>query len=107
MRRVALIALVLAAVGVVAAVATASGSGGTNGPYRVRAIFDDASFAVPGEQVRIAGAPVGSIASLDVCVPHHAACVPDTGNKAAVTLTINDSRFTPFHADATCAIRPQ
>ena len=29
------------------------------------------------------------------------------GKKAAVTLEINDARFTPFHADATCAIRPQ
>ena len=42
--------------------------GGTGGdPYDVRAIFDDAAFAVQGEEVRIAGAPVGSIASLDAC----------------------------------------
>jgi ABC-type transporter Mla subunit MlaD len=97
MRRLALIALVLVATAVVAAVASASGSGTGGGTYRVRAIFDDASFAVAGEQVRVAGAPVGSIASLEV-----------TQNKqAAVTLAINDSRFTPFHANATCAIRPQ
>ncbi len=97
MRRLALIALVLTAAAVAATVASASGSGTGTGPYRVRAIFDDASFAVAGEQVRVAGAPVGSIASLDV-----------TANKqAAVTLEINDARFTPFHANATCAIRPQ
>jgi ABC-type transporter Mla subunit MlaD len=97
MRRLSLIALVLVAAAVAAAVASASGSGAGHGPYRVRAIFDDASFAVAGEQVRVAGAPVGSIASLDV-----------TQNKqAAVTLSINDARFTPFHANATCAIRPQ
>jgi ABC-type transporter Mla subunit MlaD len=96
MRRLALIALVLVAAGVAAAVASASGSSGS-GTYRVRAIFDDASFAVSGEQVRVAGAPVGSIASLEV-----------TQNKqAAVTLAIDDARFTPFHANATCAIRPQ
>ncbi|MGN6868230.1 MAG: MlaD family protein [Solirubrobacteraceae bacterium] len=96
MRRLALIALVLIAAAVVAAVASASGSTGS-GTYRVRAIFDDASFAVAGEQVRVAGAPVGSIDSLDV-----------THNKqAAVTLKIDDARFTPFHANATCAIRPQ
>jgi phospholipid/cholesterol/gamma-HCH transport system substrate-binding protein len=96
MRRLALIAIVLVAAATVAAVASASGSSG-NGTYRVRAIFDDASFAVAGEQVRVAGAPVGSIDSLEV-----------TQNKqAAVTLAINDARFTPFHADATCAIRPQ
>jgi len=96
MRRLALIALVIIAAAVAAAVAGASGPSGS-GTYRVRAIFDDASFAVPGEQVRVAGAPVGSIASLEV-----------TQNKqAAVTLAIDDARFAPFHADATCAIRPQ
>jgi ABC-type transporter Mla subunit MlaD len=42
-----------------------------------------------------------------VCVAHTAACAAGTQNKAAVTLQINDARFTPFHADATCAIRPQ
>ena len=107
MRRLALIALVAVAAATAAAVAVASGQNGESGNYQVRAIFDDASFAVPGEQVRIAGAPVGSIASLDVCVAHTAACATGTQNKAAVTLEINDARFTPFHADATCAIRPQ
>jgi phospholipid/cholesterol/gamma-HCH transport system substrate-binding protein len=97
MRRLALIALVLVAAATIAAVASASGSGGGDGNYRVRAIFDDASFAVAGEQVRVAGAPVGSIGSLDVT----------KGKQAAVTLQINDARFTPFHANATCAIRPQ
>ena len=106
MRRLALIALVLVAAAAIAAVASASG--GTGGdPYMVRAIFDDASFAVQGEQVRVAGAPVGSIASLDVCVAQTAPCRPGTLNKAEVTLQINDTRFAPFHADATCAIRPQ
>ena len=97
MRRLALIALVLVAAATIAAVASASGPGGAGGNYRVRAIFDDASFAVAGEQVRVAGAPVGSIASLDVT----------KGKQAAVTLQINDAQFTPFHANATCAIRPQ
>jgi ABC-type transporter Mla subunit MlaD len=97
MRRLALIALVLVAAATIAAVASASGPGGGPGNYRVRAIFDDASFAVAGEQVRVAGAPVGSIASLDVT----------KGKQAAVTLQIDDARFTPFHANATCAIRPQ
>jgi ABC-type transporter Mla subunit MlaD len=97
MRRLALIALVLVAAAAAAAVASASGPGGAHGTYRVRAIFDDASFAVAGEQVRVAGAPVGSIGSLEVT----------RGKKAAVTVEIDDSRFTPFHANATCAIRPQ
>jgi phospholipid/cholesterol/gamma-HCH transport system substrate-binding protein len=95
MRRIALIAIVLVAAAGVAIVASASNARGDR--YDVRAIFDDASFAVPGEQVRVAGAPVGSIASLGVTA----------GKKAAVTLEIDDPRFSPFHADATCAIRPQ
>ena len=95
MRRLAVIALVVIVAAAVATIATASGGGGD--PYYVRAIFDDASFAVQGEQVRIAGAPVGSIASLGVTA----------GKQAAVTVEIDDSRFTPFHANATCAIRPQ
>jgi ABC-type transporter Mla subunit MlaD len=96
MRRIALLALVVVAAAVIAAVASASGGRG-RGQYRVRAIFDDASFAVQGEQVRVAGAPVGSIGGLGVT----------SGKKAAVTLEIDDARFTPFHANATCAIRPQ
>ncbi|MBV8220991.1 MAG: MCE family protein [Solirubrobacterales bacterium] len=96
MRRLALIALVFVMLAAIAAVASASG-GTAGGTYDVRAIFDDASFAVQGEQVRVAGAPVGSIAALDVTA----------GKKAAVTLEIDDSRFAPFHTNATCAIRPQ
>ncbi len=107
MRRLALIALVLVAAAAIVAVASASGTGSGGDPYMVRAIFDDASFAVQGEQVRVAGAPVGSIASLDVCVAETGSCRPGTLNKAAVTLEIEDSRFAPFHANATCAIRPQ
>jgi ABC-type transporter Mla subunit MlaD len=96
MRRIAMFAAVLVALAAVAAVASASGGAG-GGTYHVRAIFDDASFAVQGEQVRVAGAPVGSIAALGVTA----------GKQAAVTLEIDDSRFAPFHANATCAIRPQ
>jgi hypothetical protein len=57
MRRLAVIGLVLVAVVAVVIVVVTSSSGGGD-PYQVRAIFDDASFAAPGEDVRIAGAPV-------------------------------------------------
>jgi ABC-type transporter Mla subunit MlaD len=98
MRRIALIALVLvvAIVGVVFATGASNGGGGGGG-YQVRAIFDDAAFVVQGEEVRIAGAPVGTIASLGVTAD----------KKAAVTLDIGSAAFTPFHANAHCAIRPQ
>jgi ABC-type transporter Mla subunit MlaD len=97
-RRLGLVALGIVAVTVAAIVLPGPSQGaGGNGNYNVRAIFDDAAFAVPGEDVRIAGAPVGSISSLDVTPDH----------KAAVTLAINSADFTPFHANATCEIRPQ
>lgn len=96
MRRVAAVAAVLIAVGALFTVTTAA-STHKRPAYLVRAIFDDASFAVAGEDVRVAGANVGTIQSLGVT----------TAKKAAVTLAISDLRFAPFHANATCAIRPQ
>jgi ABC-type transporter Mla subunit MlaD len=84
-------------VAILAVVIVSGRSSSSGDPYMVRAIFDDAAFAVQGEDVRIAGANVGAIQSLGV-----------TANKqAAVTVAISDSRFAPFYANATCAIRPQ
>jgi ABC-type transporter Mla subunit MlaD len=108
MRRLGLIAFTVAAVLAGAVVLMGSGSGAGGGdPYTVRAIFDDAAFAVAGEDVRIAGAPVGTIGTLSVCLPQKQACPPGTAYKAAVTFTISRAGFTPFHANASCAIRPQ
>jgi ABC-type transporter Mla subunit MlaD len=73
----------------------ATGGGGSN--YEVRAIFDDVASAVPGEDVKIAGAKVGAIGEMTVT----------PNNKAAVVLKVTDSGFTPFHDDAHCTIRPQ
>jgi ABC-type transporter Mla subunit MlaD len=75
----------------------AGGSASAGSSYQVRAIFDNAAFAVPGEEVRIAGANVGTISSLAVT----------RSKQAAVTLSIQNRAFVPFHADASCAIRPQ
>src|SRR4051794_16197221 len=95
MRRLIAITLVLVAVPVVLVFGIAANDGGGSG-YKVRAVFDFVR-AVPGEDVKVAGAKVGKIKSLAV--------TPD--NKAAVVLAINDSGFTPFHANAHCTIRPQ
>ncbi len=74
------------------------GAGGDSGSgYEVRAIFDNVASAVPGEDVKVAGAKIGVIKSMDVTKQ----------KKAAVVLRIDDARFTPFHADATCTVRPQ
>ena len=62
MRRGAAIAATVVVAAVVVAIIVSAVGGGSSG-YRVEAIFDNAGFAVPGEQVRIAGAPVGTIAT--------------------------------------------
>jgi phospholipid/cholesterol/gamma-HCH transport system substrate-binding protein len=72
-------------------------SGDDGGSYRVRAIFDSASFLVPGEDVKVAGVKVGTIESLDV--------TPQ--NKAAIVLRIDDPAFQDFKRDAFCTIRLQ
>jgi virulence factor Mce-like protein len=69
----------------------------TKDNYFVRAIFDNASTLVPGEDVKVAGVPVGVISDLDV--------TPD--KKAAVTLRIDDARFIPWKSDAECKIGSQ
>jgi phospholipid/cholesterol/gamma-HCH transport system substrate-binding protein len=72
----------------------AASGGSSGGTYRVRAVFDNASFVIPGEDVKIAGVKVGKIEKLDLT----------SDNKAAVVLRIDDPAFRPFRADATCKI---
>jgi ABC-type transporter Mla subunit MlaD len=69
----------------------------TKDHYFVRAIFDNASTLVEGEDVKIAGAPVGVISNMDVTAD----------KQAAVTLRIDDQGFVPFKKDANCVIRLQ
>jgi virulence factor Mce-like protein len=96
MRRLVATALLVPAIAVLVAVGLGADDGGGAG-YKVRAVFDNVAFAVPGEDVKIAGAKVGVIDSMDVT----------DGKKAAVTLRIDDERFTPFRTDAECTVRPQ
>jgi phospholipid/cholesterol/gamma-HCH transport system substrate-binding protein len=78
------------------ALIAASGSGGDDG-YKVRAIFDNASFIIPGEDVKVAGVKAGAIDSVDLT----------RDNRAAVVLRIDDPAFRPFRRDAHCQIRLQ
>ena len=48
----------------------------------MRAIFDNASFLIPGEDVKVAGAKVGVVDELDVT----------DDKRAAVVLKIDDAR---------------
>jgi phospholipid/cholesterol/gamma-HCH transport system substrate-binding protein len=96
MRRIA--AMVMLAVGIPVILALGLGAKDDGGSgYQVRAIFDNAAYAVPGEEVRVAGQRVGKIDSLDVAYER----------KAAVTFSVDTTGFSPFHKDAHCTIRPQ
>jgi ABC-type transporter Mla subunit MlaD len=106
---------VLLALGLVAAVVVvvllASGGGSDDG-YRVRAVFDNGGFMVKGEEVRVAGANVGEIESVDVSMPddkvayENGKAVARPG-KAIIVMNIKDPGFQDFREDASCQIRPQ
>src|SRR4051794_11984041 len=64
MRRVA--TLLLGAVGLPALLVFGTGAGKSDSGYEVRAVFDNAAYIVKGEDVKVAGAVVGSVKSLDV-----------------------------------------
>ncbi len=87
--------IVVFAVIVLAVVLIAARSG--NPPYQVRAIFDNAGFVIPGEDVKVAGVKVGRISDLDVT----------SDDKAAVVLQIDEPGYRDFRRDASCIVRPQ
>jgi phospholipid/cholesterol/gamma-HCH transport system substrate-binding protein len=97
MRRRAVAGLIGLIVVAGAALLVAAGGGSSSGTYLVRAVFDNANFVIPGEDVKVAGVKVGKIDSLDL-TPQH---------KAVVVLRIDDPAFKPFRSDAHCQIRPQ
>jgi phospholipid/cholesterol/gamma-HCH transport system substrate-binding protein len=91
------IAAIVAVLVVLAALVFAVTRDRESNPYLVRAIFDNAGFLVPGEDVKVAGVKVGKVHALDV--------TPDF--KAAVVLRIDDPAYRDFRRDASCIIRPQ
>jgi ABC-type transporter Mla subunit MlaD len=99
------------AAGVVVVVLLLAGGGGGGG-YVVRAIFDNGGFMVKGEQVRVAGANVGSIESVGVTLPgevdsYEGGSAKVVPGKAVITMKITDPGFQDFRSDASCLIRPQ
>jgi ABC-type transporter Mla subunit MlaD len=110
MRRALAIGAAAAAL-VVAVVLLASGGSGSSG-YVVRAIFDSGGFMVKGEQVRVAGANVGEIESVDVTMPgevdsYEGGVERKIAGKAVIAMKITEPGFQDFRSDASCLIRPQ
>ncbi|MGZ4254835.1 MAG: MlaD family protein [Solirubrobacteraceae bacterium] len=84
----------LAAVGIaVAAVAVILLSGGSS--YQVKAIFTNASQLVTGDQVQVAGNPIGSVSKITLT----------PSGQAELTLTINSSTFQPLHQGTQATVR--
>ena len=95
MRRLALIVGVLAVAGTGAILILGPSAQGSSSA-RFDVIFDDARGLIGGQLVKVAGARAGTIQDV-VVTPNF---------KARVEATV-DSRFMPFHKDATCTIRPE
>ncbi len=99
MRRV--VFTVVAVVVVVAVAFAVHSSTGSGDSYQVAAIFDNADSIVGGSQVKIAGAVVGSVTAVQLRTG-----TASTGPTARIVMSIN-SRFAPFHANATCTLLPE
>jgi phospholipid/cholesterol/gamma-HCH transport system substrate-binding protein len=110
MRRIVLIVAGLLLAGLLIAL-PAIGSNDTSGTYEVRGYFDNGSFVVSGEQVRVAGATVGTVKSVDVSGTDEIASLEGgphaVPGKAVVVMEIDDSGFKNFRTDASCLVRPQ
>jgi phospholipid/cholesterol/gamma-HCH transport system substrate-binding protein len=110
-RRLIIAAALVAAVVVVVLLVSGGGGSGNSG-YLVRAVFDNGAFMVTGEQVRVAGANVGTIESVDVSMPGDTVAYRDgkpvaVPGKAIIVMNISDPGFQDFRSDASCQIRPQ
>ena len=70
--------------------------GGSSSDYRVDAILDNASFLIPGQDVKIAGAKAGTVVDVKL-TPQH---------KARIEMRVGKA-FAPFRSDADCTIQPQ
>jgi phospholipid/cholesterol/gamma-HCH transport system substrate-binding protein len=89
------VARILAAAALIAAVALAALAmfGGADG-YKVRAVFENAGQLVPGNEVRVGGQPVGTIAEIEL----------DNSANAVVTMEVGEP-FAPLHEGTTATIR--
>jgi len=88
--RVAAVVAVVLAVVVVAVILLSGGSS-----YQVNAVFQDASQIVSGDQVQIGGSTVGTVSKI----------VLTKGGQAQLTLSIDNSSYTPLHQGTEATVR--
>ena len=112
MPRQALIAAVLVAAVVAVVLISSGGRRRRAAATRSAAIFDNGAFMVNGEEVRVAGATVGTVESVDVTSRARSPRYEDGSRtpvpgKAVIVMKIDDPGFQDFREDASCLIRPQ
>jgi len=109
MKRIFMILVALVLIALAVLLFRSCQDGGSD--YQVRAVFDNGGFVVPGVDVRVAGANVGSVDSIDVSLPGEVVSDdpedPTRPGKAIVVMNIDDPAFQDFREDASCIIRPQ
>jgi phospholipid/cholesterol/gamma-HCH transport system substrate-binding protein len=88
--RVAAVAALVLAILAVGGLLLSSGSS-----YQVRAIFENASQMVTGDQVEVAGTPIGTVSNIAVT----------PNGQAVLTLTIKSPLFQPLHQGTEATIR--
>jgi len=89
------VARLLAVAALIAAVTLAAlAMFGGGEPYKVKAVFDSAGQLVPGNQVRVGGQPIGTIADIEL----------DDSANAVITMELEDV-VAPLHEDSTATIR--
>jgi ABC-type transporter Mla subunit MlaD len=96
-RRIAIGAVAAALLVALIVALGAGGDGDDDGTYKVRAIFNNGSYLIPGEDVKVAGAKVGVVDELEVT----------DDLRAAAVLRIDEAGFKDFRKDASCEIRIQ
>lgn len=96
-KAVGVLAGLASAAAALSAILIATAAGGGNGSYRVRAIFAYAANVSSGEDVKIAGVPVGTVDEVSV--------TPQ--GLAAVSMSINNPGYQDFRVDASCRVRPE
>jgi virulence factor Mce-like protein len=94
MKRLAAIAGLAAAGVLLVLLAAQAGTGG--GKTRVDALFDNVNGLVVGQNVKIAGVPVGSVSAIEV-----------TEDRLARVEMEIDPGFAPFRRNARCQVRPE
>ncbi len=88
--RAAAIGALVVVIVAVALIVFAGGSG-----YSVKAIFQNASQIVNGDQVQVAGNSIGTVSNIAVT----------PNGQAELTLSINDSRYRPLRQGTTATVR--